>query len=83
MPIPTAGVVAEVPTIPRAWGEGETRKARISVRGRLPLHLRQPRKGKEILGVFVLQQKPMQLKSQPGCQHQNWLRKAVNPLQPK
>lgn len=83
MPIPTAGVVAEVPTIPRALGEGETSRAWISACGRLPLHLSQPHKGKEILGVFVLQQKAMQLKSQPGRQHRNRLRKAVNPLQPK
>lgn len=74
-----ARVVVEVPTLPRALGEGETSRAWISARGRLPWHLRSPHKGKKLLGVFVLQQKPAQLKSW----HQNRLRKALNPHQPK
>lgn len=66
--------MAEVPTIP-LWAREKPAEPGFQ----LLLHLRQPHKEKEILGVFVLQQEPMQLKSQPG----NRLCKALNPLQPK
>lgn len=69
-----ARVMAEVPG---QLSEEEISRALISAQGRFPLHLHQPHKGKEILGVFVPIQKLKRLKSQR--QHQNWLCKALNP----